>query len=215
MSGFWKTMGSAFIPGTMGELDANAARERSQQQAAQLQALIGQIEKNDPQMGFLLRSNPKAVTDALAKGYEPQKLGVGEMGLPGYGGPAWQSPRASGAPAPQPARPAYNPRTGMDGGISFSIGQDGTAAYGQGRPASIAETETAANNQADNTRQQAAFDFEVDKFAQQFGLDRAKAAEIVRHNKAQEGLGARRESRIGAGGAGGNVPPPPPGFVLE
>lgn len=214
--GFWKGLDNALAgiavgPGGIAKMrDMSAERAQAAQQREQVQGILGGIQDPMLKMGLLL--NPKGTLDALAKGYEPQKLSGGDMLIPGMNG----APGPSGAA--QPPRPVYNPRTGIDGGIPYSIGQTGTATYGHGRPASIAETETTTHNTVAEVQRDAEMNAQIEQFAKTYGLNADRLKEEVRNHKATEGIQAGREKRLGAGvgaGGGGSGASPPPGFVLE
>lgn len=187
MPGFWNKIGqglgyagASLLPDTAdrvrGQREAQAAAERERQ----LQEMIRNVTGGDPQRMLEFALDPKGSAESMRKSRDPLLMGEGQTVYQG-GQPQFTAPK-----------------TGFQGDVPFAQ-QGANVQYGQARPMTYQETETATNNAADNSREDLKLQEQISQFAKTFGLDERELSETIRAHRANEGLGQQRERRIGAG----------------
>lgn len=197
--GFWRQLGDfmgGMVPGSggiQGMRDIRTKREQgamaAQQQQAALAALQQKIGKENPTMALMMAVDPQGALKALGTQFEASNL---------EGGASRQFGRGGGM--------VTAPKMVMDNGVAGIQTPQGTK-WGKPRPVTSVEAANMTNMGADNDLAERKFTAEIEQFAKTHGLDAQQLAETIRHNRAQEGLGWKREGRIGAGGGGGAINP--------
>lgn len=184
--GFWRSLDGMLAGNTLTETrDSYAATQRAAQERARLEELRAKISKGDPEMEYLLRSNPDIINKALATQYEAANTPGGDTRMYGKLGPKFMAPKVS-----------------VDGGVPVVQDEKG-ATWGGQRPESHQEIINGQVAKANEAKDAARLRYDQFNSDANREVERGKMIETRRTNVAREGISRTNAANSGGGGGGG------------